>query len=204
MIYERGYYEDSSISNYTKYIDKKFDLLAKELLAELNILEGESILDFGCATGGLMKAMKDIKKPLHLQIIGTDISYWAIEYGREAYDLGKAVLQHYNRSLLENGFSYILFLDVLEHIPTSELELLFSIIKSNRIVVRVPVSIEEGEDFFLEISRNDKTHIQIHDKIWWESFLKSHNFFLNDIIERDAIYDSVGVLSRVYKREKKV
>lgn len=195
MIFERGYYTGDG-SNYSDYTRKSFDLLAEELISFLGLTSAQSLLDFGCATGGLLHAL--IQRAI-TNVTGTDISYWAIKFGRKEYGFSPQVLQHYNRQLLEDRRDVILMLDVLEHIPLDELEEVLSVIRAQRLVVRVPVSAKEGEDFVLEVSKNDKTHVQIHAKSWWEDLLVKYNFSLEKILQGRAIYDSPGVLARVYK-----
>jgi 2-polyprenyl-3-methyl-5-hydroxy-6-metoxy-1,4-benzoquinol methylase len=198
MNFEKDYYIDSSISNYVNYTCKKFNGLYDDLIT-LPITKEDSILDFGCATGGLVNCFYQNG---YTNIKGTDISYWAINYGRTQFNLSADILNHYNRQLLENNFNFIFFLDVLEHIPLNELNELLSLIKkTSRLIVRIPVSKVEGENFVLEVSKNDKTHIQIHDKEWWINLFKKHGFNNNNTILKDVIYESEGVLAREFFNE---
>lgn len=198
MKFEEDYYVNSTISNYKNYLHKKFRGLTHNIYTRLHFEENDRILDFGCATGGVVNSFLNIGLK---NVIGTDISYWAINYGREIYNLSSNILQHYNRQLLEEPWKCILFLDVLEHIPSKELEQMFSRINSEFLVVRLPVSKNEGENFVLKVSQNDKTHIQIHTKEWWEELFYKYNYVLDQILEAKYIYDSNGVLSRVYARK---
>jgi 2-polyprenyl-3-methyl-5-hydroxy-6-metoxy-1,4-benzoquinol methylase len=194
MNFEKDYYINSNISNYDNYTCKKFSGLFNDLI-NLSINKEDTILDFGCATGGLVNCFYQNG----YSIKGTDISYWAINYGRKQYDLSSEILNHYNRQLLECQFNFIFFLDVLEHIPFEELNELLSLIKNtNKLIVRIPVSKIEGENFVLEVSKNDKTHIQIHDKDWWINLFKNHGFINNNIISKEYIYESEGVLAREF------
>lgn len=197
MKFERGYFQDSTTSNYQDYVQKKFDALGTDLAEALGLVPEHWVLDFGCATGGLVAVLRSMG---FTNVIGTDISYWAIAHGRKVYGLGKDVLHHYNRQLLEGEFDFVFLLDVLEHVPTEELDNLLDCLSPDRIVVRIPVSAREGEHFVLEVSRNDKTHIQVHTKEWWEELLARHGFRLDDILQTGSIYDSEGVLSRTYRR----
>lgn len=197
MIFERGYFQDSQIGNYKDYLNRMFGDQAADLVTALCLDPRTRILDFGCATGGLVAALR--ARGLG-SVVGTDISYWAIRHGRKSHGLASDVLQHYNRQLLEEDFDLVLFLDVLEHVPTDELGELLSFLVADRIVVRVPVSAGEGENFVLQVSRNDKTHVQVHDKGWWEDLFHRHRYVLDLVLQTPTIYDSAGVLSRVYRR----
>jgi len=197
MNFEKDYYINSETSNYIDYTNKKFDSLFEDL-KRIPISNDKSILDFGCATGGLVNCFY---KNGYSKIKGTDISYWAIDYGRKQYKLSNKILNHYNRQLLEKPFDFIFFLDVLEHIPLEELNSILSLIKNiNKVIVRLPVSKREGENFVLDVSKNDKTHIQIHNKAWWMRLFRKHGFKKYKILKKNSIYESEGVLARILYR----
>lgn len=198
MRFEEKYFVESNYSNYRDYRKRKFIGMVQDLITTTGIIYRYRILDFGCATGGLVN---ELRKHGFLDAIGTDISYWAIEYGRKAFGLSSDVLQHYNRQLLEKSFDYVLFTDVLEHVPTEEINLMLGMLKIDRIVLRVPVSNEEGEDYVLCVHRNDKTHIQIHTKGWWNNLMTRFGFLQIGIFEGETIFESEGVLARVYTRD---
>jgi predicted TPR repeat methyltransferase len=188
-------------SNYIDYRTKKFSVLADNIIEIFELGDNNSgkknILDFGCATGALLKELKDRG---FSDIKGTDISNWAIEYGKDAFRL-ESDLEFYNRNLLCEPFDYIIMLDVLEHLPDYELETVLGLAKKglrHKLLVRIPVSLVEGEDFVLDVSKNDRTHIQIHDTQWWLNKIESVGFkYLTDI-HKDAIYSSPGVFCAIF------
>lgn len=196
MKFEKGYFKDSKISNYRDYTQKKYGVLCEDLIA-LGILSGHTIVDFGCATGALIKEFRDRG---HQLICGTDVSWWAIKEGRNLYGFDKYTLQHLNYSLLEFNADWLLALDVLEHIDTDELEYILRTMSCNNLVVRVPISAKEGEPFVLDVSRNDQTHIQCHTRAWWISMLCQRFTFVSSI-HGEAIYDSEGVFAGVFQCE---
>lgn len=186
-----------SDSNYIDYRTKKFSVLADNIIEVFGCGDGDSILDFGCATGALLK---EFKNRGYTNIKGTDISNWAIEYGKDNFGLGKE-LEFYNRNLLCEPFDYMIMLDVLEHLPDYELETVLGLaVKGLRkkLIVRIPVSSEEGEDYFLDVSKNDRTHIQIHDVNWWTNKIKSFGLRFLGYVDEEAIYDDEGVFCGVF------
>ncbi len=196
MIFERGYYIDSTVSTYENYPEKDYSELAGDLMHAALLNSDSKVLDFGCAIGLLV----DCLRKEGIDAVGTDISYWAIKYGRERFCVNGKTLQHYNRQLLEDSFDCVLFLDVLEHIPSEELREILSLLKAPAIVVRIPVSLQEGEDFAVEIHKMDSTHIQCHDKNWWVELLAQHDYTTEQIIQMGAIYESPKMMCRVMKR----
>ncbi|OLS21585.1 MAG: Ubiquinone biosynthesis O-methyltransferase [Candidatus Heimdallarchaeota archaeon LC_2] len=198
MTFEEGYFINSKISNYEDYRERKFSILADALIRTLALDNGMRVLDFGCATGGLIK---ELKKGGVTDIKGTDVSYWAISYGQEHYGL-KEELEYFNVNLLTQDFNAVLFLDVLEHVPSvAEINKFLEISQIPLLVVRIPVSAIEGEPYVFEISRNDTTHVQCHTKEWWEKVFTDHNYNQIHIFdENPGIFDSEGVLARVYHK----
>lgn len=198
-MFEEKYFVQSDTSNYEDYRRKKFDNLAKELVRMLELTANSSVLDFGCATGGLLKSLKDCG----LQALkGTDISYWAIEYGKANFGLNHE-LDFHNVNLLIKNFDVILFLDVLEHVPSvGEIKKYLDLVNcETTIVVRLPVSRLEGEPYHLKVSQNDATHVQCHCKEWWIALLEEMGFRYKSILAGRHIYESKGVFARCYVKE---
>lgn len=197
QVYCRDYYENSVISNYKNYNDRCYDNLAHRLITECNMEKDDSIIDYGCATGLLIYSFK---KYGFTRLNGTDISNWAIENGRNKFKL-TSELHYFDRNLLSNNKDWLIALDVLEHIPTLE-ELIFTlrIIKNGKnrkgLIVRIPVSKNEGENFYLEVSRVDKTHYQAHSKQWWLQLFASFGLHpVKFFDKKPEIWDSDGVLA---------
>jgi demethylmenaquinone methyltransferase/2-methoxy-6-polyprenyl-1,4-benzoquinol methylase len=195
--FEEDYFINSPISNYEDYRKRKFNVLAIDLIEVLGLRKDMKILDFGCATGGLLY---EFKRYGFINLKGTDISYWSIDYGKETYQLDY-VLEYFNVNLLTQDHDYLLLLDVLEHIPSiTEINKYLKIANVKNVVVRIPVSEKEGEPYVLLVSRNDSTHVQCHTKQWWIDLFKKHNFELIKKLNTKSIYDSEGVFAGVFKK----
>jgi len=194
----KDYFVNSKTSNYKDYCNRKFGLLADTLIDLLGLTSDSSILDFGCASGGLIASLK--ARGLN-KLKGTDISAWAIDYGITNYMLD-AELEYFNINLLRERFDVLLLLDVLEHIPDDTIiRTYLNIANASRIVVRLPVSLVEGDPYVLMVSRNDKTHVQCHTKDWWESVFIECGYEIQEYIARDpAIWDTDGVMAVVLNR----
>ncbi|MBV5347176.1 methyltransferase domain-containing protein [bacterium] len=193
MPFNKDYYVRSTISNYEDYRKKKFSGLADDLYP---YLAHRQVLDYGCATGGLIHELylRDVSCK------GTDISLWAIDFGKGRYSLPKETLFHDAFWLLQEDFNVILFLDVLEHIPDDKLSTILEMVKAPQLIVRIPVSKIEGEDFVLDVSKNDKTHIQIHSKRYWLDKFEDVGYDIFIPLNEENIYDSEGVLAGILKR----
>ena len=192
MIFEKHYYVKSETSNYEDYREKKFHELASDLYPF--VADGE-VLDFGAATGGLVHELRS----RGVDCVGTDISYWAVNFGRQHYGLSSQELQYHNIQLLEEAKDTVLFLDVLEHIGSKELEEVVKLLSAKQLIVRIPISKNEGEDFVLDVSKNDKTHIQIHGRDFWLDLFKKNGYHTFMPFCSKSIYDSEGVLAGILK-----
>ena len=196
-IFDEDYYKSG---NYNNYLERKFDKQADDIIREFNLKIEDIILDYGCARGGLLNALK--QKGFN-NIVGTDVSFWAIENGKKQYNFE---LQHYNRNLLTKEWDIIICLDVLEHVNTEELEKIFFLFGKTKInkgiIIRIPVIDKKTNDFVLEISKNDKTHIQKKTKEEWNKLFEQEHF-KSVIVNTSSIYESKGVLARIYKQSER-
>lgn len=182
--------------NYVHYLKRRFGLLAQDI-KELHLSTGYSnvsrIIDFGCGYGGLMA---ELYSQGLTNIVGTDISQWAIDHGKQRFPALADRLQYYNRNLLAEPHVGCLMLDVLEHIPEYEIEILLKLARkgcAGYVIVRIPVCDKEHETFVLPVSNNDPTHITCHTKAWWTDVFNQHGFNKVMPFTRHSIYDSPGV-----------
>lgn len=181
--------------NYSDYLQRKFDLLAGDIIDEIKADVTDRIIDFGCGYGGLMY---ELFQANYRNIYGTDISNWAIDYGKKVFPDIADRLQYYNRNLLADEKNHVLFLDVLEHMPEHEAEFCLRFAGESLtgfVIARIPISLTEGEKYVLDVSNNDTTHISCHCREWWlNCFAESGLCFVEDI-HKKSIYSSEGVLS---------
>lgn len=172
---ERGY-------RYDKLINELLDLLQKLNLFDIND-KSKYILDFGCAVGHVLTALERRNIP---KVYGVDISDWALEY---AYEHGlavqKSVSWHIHHKL-------VLALDVFEHMLLDDLKNFFEQIKTDVIIFRIPICKNSGEDYVLQVSRNDPTHLIRWTKDEWKTFFKVHGYFPIDL-NLYTMYNSEGV-----------
>lgn len=203
-LFDKDYFVDSDISNYKDYRLKKFHEQAVDLFDYLNLKDGKnkSILDYGCATGGLLYELKTLGCE---NVMGMDVSDWALDYGRTFFGL-KYELKEYGDLNYVDDFDYIFAFDVLEHMYNGILDSTINKLRyklKDTMLVRVPVSLKEGDDYHLEVSRNDKTHIQIHSRDWWiDKLQKAGLTFVEDLSLR-TIYSSDGVFAGNFRKERK-
>lgn len=184
-IFDKKYYETN---NYTNYLERKDRYIKSvneilDFLEKLNLFPKEHVLDFGCAVGFVLEALQERKIE---KIYGVDISDWAIQ---EATKKGFYIRK---TPIWEQYHNAIFALDVFEHMEIEELNYFFNYIKTGLIIFRVPVCANNGEDYVLEVSRNDPTHIIKWTKQQWKQFFKHYGYTPIDL-NLHTIYVSEGV-----------
>ena len=99
--------------------------------------------------------------------------------------------------ILDNVTHGVTFsLDVFEHMEVDQLNSLMQQLQSRAIVIRVPVCRNAGEDYVLECSRADATHVIRWTKNQWREFFSGFGYVTLDL-NLHTIYNSDGVFSAV-------
>lgn len=159
--------KETGLSNFENYrwLPDNTISMATHLKRYLGLKDNESIFDFGCARGYLVKAMR----MLNVQAWGYDISEWAIQNCDP--EVKPFVSNHLNGA----SYSAIFCKDVAEHIPPAELRGVVHWMQgaSNKIFFIVPLSKETNGDYVHEKEENDKTHVNRWTLPDWLRFFES-------------------------------
>jgi len=189
MKYGKEYY---TTNNYGSYLDRadRYKLLANETLNLLTSIgrSTDVVLDYGCAVGFLVDALMDEG----IDAYGYDISKWASKQARKL--LGDSILSQPP----SNEYDLVYYLDVLEHIESSELEKLFETLKPETFVFRIPVCYREGGSFILRVSEKDPTHITRWTRYMWRQFFIKYGYTvlpitLNTIYDTEGVFCGIGI-----------
>lgn len=176
--YDKDYYEHGvakGISGYDHYrwLPELTLPMAHELVVQLGIKKTDKILDYGCAKGYLVKALR----MLHYDAWGTDISRYAIE-SAPLEVIPFLTLLDATTPLEEqlSRYDWVLSKDVLEHVPYAVLP---SVLKGFRAITKnafVAVPLGDGKQYNIPEYENDITHIIREDMRWWENAFKDAGF----------------------------
>lgn len=155
--YDADYFlrgQETGTSNYTDYrwLEEPTMALAKRVVEVVDIKPGDTFLDYGCARGYLVKALRRLGVNAH----GYDISQWAIE------NCDPAVRDYVSLTPQKEQWDHIWMKDVAEHMAPGEFEhtigkLAQLVVKSMTIIV--PLSDWGGTVYVREEDNLDKTHI---------------------------------------------
>jgi len=172
--FNEDYYEagvETGVSLYSNYrwIPELTIPFAAHICELLGVRWGQTVLDFGCAKGYLVYALR----LLHREAYGVDISDYALARAPQGIS---PYLRHDIGGLGRRTFDWIIAKDVLEHIPTPQLhKTLLDLRKaSKKMFVIVPLG-SEGS-YVVPAMHNDATHEICEDLTWWTDRLTDAGF----------------------------
>lgn len=170
--YNADYYlngPESGLSNYKDYhwLPDKTIPMTWKLRWQLGIKGGDSVLDYGCARGYTVKALRQ----MGIDAYGFDISEWAIHNCDP--DVRAFVSNILNTAPVI--WDHVIAKDVFEHIEPHALrfiveELLVSTRK--QLFIIVPLAKETGGEYGCPVDEQDSTHIIRWTLPDWLTFLQ--------------------------------
>ncbi len=186
LVFGEDYYMNGIKSGLSNYVDYKWlpELtlaMAKSFMEIFGVQKWATVLDFGCAKGYFVKALREHE----VFAYGVDVSEWAIK------NCHKDVVGYVSNKIEDYPpiYNHIFSKDVLEHIPmeqlTKILKKLFSICTNSAIII-VPLAKEEGGEYIYPADELDITHIHRKTLQGWvdliEPFAKGFTIFVSNKI----------------------
>lgn len=176
--FNKDYYENGISSGLSLYTNYKWmpDLtipMAFRIIEILNIKESDSILDFGCAKGYMVKSFR----MLYRDAYGVDISDYAISNcDKEVENYLLKIEDTKNISQFNKIFDYTISKDVFEHISYEYIEdTIISLRQYSKCLFAV-IPLGDGKKYYIPSYELDKTHIIKEDKDWWIDLFKKCGF----------------------------
>ena len=178
-LYDESYFEhglESGRSLYQNYrwIPELTIPMAMTIIDFLRIKRGQTILDFGCAKGYLVKALR----LLYRDAYGVDVSEYAIENADPvAKDFCSLKKEHWKRTRqlgFPSRYDYCIAKDVFEHIDKQELKTELANIPAEVLFAVIPLG--EGGSYIAGVNDWDITHKICETGEWWVDFF-SHTMW---------------------------
>ena len=195
--YDESYYATANYSHYLWKADRYRHLARdlSDLLEKVSVWQdADRLLDFGCGPGFLVQGFQQLGK----QASGCDISEWSVRYGSE--ELGIPFLRMPDQIDWDTRWSIVTALDVLEHMTDDDIGTAFDRLNAEHLVLRIPLTAEDGGTFVLPVSEADPTHINRKTAASWERLLDGLGYEPWLRLNLSTIWESEGVLSRVYRK----
>jgi len=147
----RGKETGKSLYENYRWLPKLTIPMAKNIIARLGIEVDMTVLDYGCACGYTVRALREIG----IEAFGVDISEWAIRNCDPT--VREWVVQG---SEIPPGIDWIIAKDVLEHIPDVK-SVIDKMMDSSAvgIFVAVPLSLVDGQAYVIPDYEKDVTHV---------------------------------------------
>jgi len=171
--YDKDYYERGVQSGKSCYVDYRWipELtipMAMAMIDFLDIKKDETILDFGCAKGYLVKAFR----LLHRKAWGCDCSKYAID------NVDTSVQDYCSDKYDDVEVDICISKDVFEHIHPDDLSIILSKLKADSLFVVVPLG-DHGK-YVVPAYHMDKTHVVCENEYWWEDLFRRNGWKLAD------------------------
>jgi SAM-dependent methyltransferase len=164
--YDKEYFEHGEISGKSAYTDYRWmpERTYKEirgLISHLNIDPKKRVLDFGCAKGYWVKALREYG----IESYGVDISDYALKMADKA-------IQGFLDVEIKGQFDYIVARNTLEHIEEEELgKILKNFLNhTDTVFFSVPLTKEDKGLYIIPIAEEDKSHLIRWTAKTWANF----------------------------------
>jgi hypothetical protein len=187
-LYDEDYFENgiqTGKSGYQNYgwLPELTIKMAHHLIQNLPINSNQRVLDFGCAKGFLVKALR----LLDIETYGVDVSEYAIsrvdpavrEYCFHINNIKEALSKNYN-------YDWLVSKDVFEHMNEAELQdLLIQSKKSvKNIFAAIPLGLNNRSGYIIPEYDRDITHITKEPLQWWEDLFISNGWSIKSFSYR--------------------
>jgi len=171
--YNEDYYEhgvSKGISGYMHYrwMPEMTLRMAHHMIQTLGLKPSDVVLDFGCAKGFLVHAMRILDIPC----FGVDISEYAISRApAEVRDFCKQIMSIEDMIDNKAPYDWIVSKDVLEHLHEPEIDCFLEVAyrSSKKLFIAVPLGGDDTSGKFIIPSYDlDKTHVTVKSFSWWQ------------------------------------
>lgn len=185
--YERGVETGTSCYSNYRWMPELTIPLAYHLVRHLGIRDSDTVLDYGCAKGYLVKALR----LLGFIAWGCDVSEYALSHSPEdirCFLFRAANIRVEKYFTNSSKFDWVISKDVLEHIGQDQLPGVLSDLReaTQRLLVVVPLG--NGTKYEIPAYELDKTHLIRESIGWWSHQLESSGFHVTS-----ATYSMPGV-----------
>jgi len=183
-IYDEDYFKNGLITRKSCYLNYRWmpELTIKmafNMIKHLDLKESQKVLDFGCAKGYLVKALRI----LDIEAYGCDVSEYAIKkVDPEVREYCKLSNPDLEGSIipfkLKRNFDWIITKDVLEHISEDQLIIFLKTALKHCDKMFHTIPLGENGKFRIADYNNDPSHKTIKDEAWWIETFKSTGWSL--------------------------
>ena len=179
--YDEAYFQRGKQSGKSLYTDYRWlpeltRSMAKAIVEHIDLSHYDSVVDFGCARGYLVRALVEMK----IDAYGLDISQYAITNCDSSIQKRVAVINDgIEKGFMELGLAsidWVIAKDVFEHITPSSLTEVLDQLKTKTKHLYVIVPLGDQGSFRIKDYEQDPSHVIAENEIWWSSLFVSSGF----------------------------
>lgn len=179
FVYDRDYYENGVVAGKSCYENYRWMpemtiKMAYRMMKHLKLHEGATLLDYGCAKGYLVKALRI----LDVEAFGCDVSSYAIEnVDPEVRPFCRCSTGDVDVVPFDRSFDWVISKDVLEHLDEKAVDRFMAAVgkHTKRMFHVIPLANSHGKFVVPEYER-DTTHVLRQTSDWWQKRFEHHGW----------------------------
>ena len=174
--FDKSYYENgpqaakSLYQNY-RWMPELTIPLAHHIIQSMGIMHDQTVMDFGCAKGFLVNAMR----LLGIEAYGVDVSEYAISQSMKETNGYVKLIEPFSNDF--RPCDHLIAKDILEHIEYEHIDAQMSILRDHCETIFAVIPLGDGEKYLIPAYEFDKSHHIRESKEWWHDKFKKAGFF---------------------------
>ena len=171
-VFDEKYFEDGVRSRVSAYENYRWmpERSIREASSIINNISFTTVLDFGCAKGFMVHALRLLGKEAH----GVDVSEYAVTNCHPKVKDYLTVVD--TAEDIKGGWDLIIAKDVLEHIPKEEIPSVLAALRRRCKTIFVAVPLGDGTRYRIREYEMDITHVTKEPEEWWLTTLVEAGF----------------------------
>jgi SAM-dependent methyltransferase len=171
--YERGAETGKSLYSHYRWMPELTIPMAHHIAKYMDLHESEKVLDFGCAKGFTVKALR----LLGYKAYGVDVSQYAFDEMDAKTGKWCGVIEPQEPLVCaEGGYDWILCKDILEHIPYDKIDEQLKVLYNGGKRVMAMIPLGDGEKYIIDSYELDKSHFIRESLQWWHEKFEQAGF----------------------------
>ena len=162
-VFDEKYFEDGVRHRVSAYENYRWmpERSIREASSIINNISFTTVLDFGCAKGFMVHALRLLGKEAH----GVDVSEYAVTNCHPKVKEYLTVVD--TAEDIKGGWDLIIAKDVLEHIPKEEIPSVLAALRRRCKTIFVAVPLGDGTRYRIREYEMDITHVTKEPEEWW-------------------------------------
>lgn len=161
--FDKDYFEDGVRKRVSAYENYRWmpERTIREASSIINNIKFETVLDYGCAKGFMVYAMRLLGKEAH----GVDVSEYAVTNCHPKVKDYLSVIE--SAEQLKGGWDLIIAKDVLEHISKDLIPSVLHELRRRCKTIFIAIPLGDGNRYRIREYEMDVTHVVREPEEWW-------------------------------------